>query len=65
MPPPQLVLVSDDGSDHLQKVWGWRTYPGGWPVNGWEARDRPWDEKRNGWSDTWRGLERVSAFVGK
>jgi hypothetical protein len=61
----QTVLVSDSGRDHLQQVWGWRTYPGGWPVSGWEARERPWDENRHGWGETWHGLEKFSAFLGK
>jgi hypothetical protein len=61
----QVSLVADGGRDHLQKVWGWRKYADGWPVDGWEARDRQWDVKSDSWVKNWRPLEKVSVFVGK
>ena len=60
----QRVLVSDGGRDHVQHVWGWWRYADSWPPDGWEARDRIWnqEEQRHG---PWIPVPRMNIVVGK
>lgn len=61
----QLMLVSDGGRDHTQKIWGWTTDPDGWPASGWEARQRRYDVKSDQWIQPWVTLDKISIEIGK
>jgi hypothetical protein len=60
----QYVFVSDGGRDHIQHVWGWWHYPEVWPVSGWEARQRDWDNAKQQYGP-WRPSGLTEVIEGK
>jgi hypothetical protein len=60
----QHLLVSDGGRDRIQYVWGWWVYPDAWPVPGWEARQREYDEPMQRWG-AWKPRDKTCVLVGK
>ena len=60
----QRMLVSDGGRDHIQYVWGWWVYSEAWPISGWEARAREYNEATQQWGE-WKPREKTYVLVGK